>query len=451
MHEASRHKNLHPRHHWRRDAVELAAVFIAASVADLAGNLVAHGPEGPELLVVCGMALLAAVGFHAWWARRHSHSPPGTSAAEPDPMGAATADTTLWRLRTTVRDAPGSLAALCGALASAQVDILTLQTHPLSEGAVDEFLVRAPASLTPQQLMRTVGSAGGRDTWLERADAHDLVDTPTRVLGLAARTALDSTELPLALRQLIGRCTIRSHPAADGDRLPPPEGTLQGTVIRLQDPSGGTITIERPYLPFTPTEFARTRALVALDARLGPRIPHRRDVLTLPEGNEVSIRRATLRDLPAARTMHDRCSRATLLSRYHGPVGDAEHYLRHLLNPRHGRTLAVETASGKLVALGHLLWNGDESEIALLVEDDWQRRGIGGELLHRLIDLAQEAGCASVYAVTRSANSAMIAAMRGLGLPLDYQVEEGTLVITATLREHDDPQAEAVSEIAHES
>jgi hypothetical protein len=27
----------------------------------------------------------------------------------------------------------------------------------------------------------------------------------------------------------------------------------------------------------------------------------------------------------------------------------------------------------------------------------------------------------------------MVAAMRGLGLPLDYQVEEGTLVITARL------------------
>ncbi|MEU0736847.1 GNAT family N-acetyltransferase, partial [Streptomyces lavendulocolor] len=68
-----------------------------------------------------------------------------------------------------------------------------------------------------------------------------------------------------------------------------------------------------------------------------------------------------------------------------------------------------------------------------LVEDDWQRRGIGSELLDRLVGLALEAGCESVYAVTQSSNTGMVAAMRGLNLPLDYQIEEGTLVITARL------------------
>ncbi|MET9839980.1 GNAT family N-acetyltransferase, partial [Streptomyces virginiae] len=67
------------------------------------------------------------------------------------------------------------------------------------------------------------------------------------------------------------------------------------------------------------------------------------------------------------------------------------------------------------------------------IEDDWQRRGIGTELLSRLVAMAVEAGCDSVYAVTQAANTGMVAAMRGLGLPLDYQIEEGTLVITARL------------------
>lgn len=341
-------------------------------------------------------------------------------------------------MRTTVRDAPGSLAALCLVLARFRIDILTLQTHPLAEGTVDEFLLRAPASLPAQELTRQISAAGGTATWIERADAHDLVDTPTRVLSLATRTALDAAELPLALRQLLGRCTIHSLPAVSITGRPtgesaPVEGVLEETVMRLRDPSGGVISVERPYLPFTPTEFARARALVELDARLGPRVPRSEDVLTLPEGNEITVRRADRSDLAAARAMHDRCSPGTLGLRYHGPVGDADRYLDHLLSPRFGRTLAVQTASGKLVALGHLLWDGDETEVALLVEDDWQRRGIGSELLGRLVQLAEEAGCDSVYAVTQSRNTGMVAAMRALELPLDYQIEEGTLVITARL------------------
>ncbi|MGW0845787.1 GNAT family N-acetyltransferase [Streptomyces sp. NPDC002787] len=397
--------------------------------------------------------LLSAAGFRGWWQRHHGHAPPTSDTgarpqlAEGQQAGPSEADavvatgaTLLWRMRTTVRDEPGSLAMLCTALAERGVDILSLQTHPLAEGTVDEFLLRAPEELPAAEICGAVSDAGGTETWIERGDAHDLVDAPTRILGLATRTALDAAELPLALRQLLGRCTIRSLPAtAPGSgraqESAPVEGALEDTVMRLRAPEGGVITVERPYLPFTPTEFARARALVELDARLGPRIPRGQDVLTLPEGNDIMVRRADAGDLRAAKAMHDRCSARTLSMRYHGPVGDADRYLRHLLSPRFGRTLAAQTASGRLVGMGHLLWDGDETEIALIVEDEWQRRGIGSELLRRLVGMAAEAGCANVYVVTQSSNTGMVAAMRGLELPLDYQIEEGTLVITARLEE----------------
>ncbi|MGW4052359.1 GNAT family N-acetyltransferase [Streptomyces sp. NPDC004779] len=456
MTDVTSSKSTRRPHHWRHDLIELAALFTAVVVADTIAKTIVKGPEGPYLLVFSAIALVATAGFHTWWARRHSHAPPATAVAgtpravhipdahvgqpsEPaSDQAAEVVATVLWRMRATVDDTPGSLAALCTVLARLGVDILTLQTHPLTEGTVDEFLLRAPAHLSADRLAREIEAAGGRDPWTERADAHDLVDTPTRVLGLATRTALDAAELPLALRQLLGRCTLHSVPAVSLTGRPtgeqaPVEGVLEETVMKLRDPSGGTLLIERPYLPFTPTEFARARALVELDARLGPRVPHSQDVLTLPEGNEITVRRADQRDLVAARAMHDRCSARTLSLRYHGPVGDADRYLDHLLSPRFGRTLAVQTASGRLVALGHLLWDGDETEVALLVEDDWQRRGIGSELLGRLVAMAEEAGCESVYAVTQSSNTGMVAAMRALNLPLDYQIEEGTLVITARL------------------
>lgn len=488
----TRTKDGRPAYHWRRDLVELAALFTAVAVADGVANLVGHGADGPQLLLVSAALLIATAAFHIWWARRHGHAPPsgdtgGSGTDGSGPADSRTGDSRtgdsgsgnpgsgdsgsgdsgsgrrepaapLWRMRTTVRDEPGSLATLCAALAGLRVDILSLQTHPLAAGTVDEFLLRAPGSLGAAEITRAVSWAGGRSTWIERADAHDLVDAPARVLGLATRTALDSAELPLAIRHLLGRCTIRSLPApAAGDapapqgatalepapQLPVPqdpvaegapvEGTLEDTVMRLRAPEGGVITVERPYLPFTPTEFARARALVELDTRLGPRTPRGRDTLTLGDGEAFVVRRADIDDVPAAKEMHARCSHDTLSLRYHGPVQDADRYLSHLLSPRFGRTLAVQTASGRIVGLGHLLWDGEETEVALLVEDAWQRRGIGGELLRRLVAAAVEAGSESVYALTRASNTGMVAAMRALRLPLDYQVEEGTLVITARL------------------
>ncbi len=455
MSDVTRARDGRPVHHWRRDLVELAALFTAVAVADGVANLIGHGPDGPALLMISALALAATAGFHTWWARRHGHAPPpppagdtgarqaapARSAGPGDGADGASGTSTLWRMRTTVRDAPGSLAALCTALAGHRVDILSLQTHPLADGTVDEFLLRAPGALSSAELTRAVAAAGGTSTYIERADAHDLVDAPTRVLGLATRTALDAAELPLALRQLLGRCTIRSLPGRGRDRESvPAEGVLEETVMRLRAPEGGVLSVERPYLPFTPTEFARARALVELDARLGPRIPDGQDLLTLPEGDDIAVRRIDTGELAAAKAMHERCSARTLTLRYHGPVGDADRYLHHLLSPRFGRTLAAQTSSGRIVGLGHLLWDGDETEIALLIEDDWQRRGVGAELLRRLVGMAREARCDSVYAVTQASNTGMVAAMRGLGLPLDYQVEEGTLVITARLTAEPSPR-----------
>ncbi|MGH3325764.1 MAG: GNAT family N-acetyltransferase [Streptomyces sp.] len=430
-----------------------------------------------------GIRRLIREGALTCWARLHrrrTHAPPpppDTGTAAPVVPRAA-GGTSLWRMRTTVREEPGTLAALCTVLARERIDVVSLETHPLGlrpgetpslglrpgetpslglrpgetpsmglrdgeasvEETVDEFLLRAPVALDSAELVRLVTGAGGSRIWIERADPHELTDGPTRMLRLATRTALDTAELPVALRQLLGRCTIRTAPAVSqsGHRPADPvptDGVLEETVMRLPDPAGGVLIVERPHLPFTPVEFARADALVELDTRLGTgsRVPRSRDAMRLPEGQPVTVRRAGSQDAEAAGRLHERCSERTLSQRYHGPVADADRYLAHLLSPRHGRTLAVETASGKLVALGHLLWDGDETEVALLVEDAWQHRGIGGELLRRLVALALEAGSRSVYAVTRSSNTAMVAAMRGLGLPLSYQVEEGTLVITGEL------------------
>ncbi|MFB6889466.1 GNAT family N-acetyltransferase [Kitasatospora sp. NPDC056327] len=434
-------------HRWRRDAVELAAVFLSVTAADLVAKLVVHGPEGPVVLAASATALLATALFHTWWSHRHHlHGPPGPDT--PAPPGAARAagapaaeplkgplhdfeETALWRVRTTVQDSPGSLARVCTAFAARQVNIVSMQSHPLPAGTVDEFFVRAPRSLARAELTALVAGAGGDDIWTGPADAHDLVDVPTRVLALATRTALDAAELPIALRQLFGPCSIRQYPGAAA----PGGAGVDGHVMRLPVPSGDLVELTRPQLPFTPTEFARAQALVELDTLLGPRVPDVRSRLSLPAGTDLTVRRAGTDDRAAALAMHHRCSPETLRKRYHGPVRDADRYLDHLLDARHGQTLAVEASDGRIVALGHLMWDDDSAEVAVLVEDAWQRRGLGLDLMRRMSALALEAGVETVYAVTQSSNTGLIATMRRLAAPLDYQVEDGTTVITAHLAE----------------
>jgi GNAT superfamily N-acetyltransferase len=422
---------------WRRDAIELAAVFLAAAGADLMANTVVHGHDGRILLVAGGVALLATALVHSWWTHRHPHGPPTPDTPAPPGDAEVTGplrdftETVLWRVRATVADSPGTLARVCAALAGLEINIISLQAHPLPTGTVDEFLLRAPGTLARNALTGAVAAAGGSDIWTERADAHDLVDVPTHVLGLATRTALDAAELPVALRQLFGRCAIRQYP--DGARRSP--AGVDGHVMRLPTPGGDLIELTRAHLPFTPTEFARAKALVELDAVLGPRVPKVEARVSTPAGTDLTVRRADPDDHAAALAMHHRCSTDTLRRRYHGPVKDADRYLNHLLDPRHGQTLAVETADGRLVALAHLMWDEDGAEVALLVEDAWQRRGLGVDLLRRMASLALEAGMETVYAVTHSSNTGLIASMRKLEAPLDYQVEDGTLVITAHLAE----------------
>ncbi|KJS51500.1 hypothetical protein VM98_36830, partial [Streptomyces rubellomurinus subsp. indigoferus] len=104
------------------------------------------------------------------------------------------------------------------------------------------------------------------------------------------------------------------------------------------------------------------------------------------------VRPAGPGDRPAALAMHDRCSPASLPLRYPGPIGDAGRYLDHRLDARHGGSLAGTAPDGRIGALGHLMWGDGESELAVLVEDAWQRHGLGTLLLRRLAATALAAG-----------------------------------------------------------
>jgi hypothetical protein len=163
----------------------------------------------------------------------------------------------LWRIRATVDDRPGYLSVLTASLALRSVNILSVQVHATEAGAVDEFLVEAPATVGYEQLLQAIHKGRGRDAWVSRTDARGLVDEPTRVLGIAASVAGDPNRLEAGLLSLLGDCDI-SHSAT-------PVGSGPGTMT-LADPAGGTIVVRRAAPAFTPAEFARAHALVQVAA-----------------------------------------------------------------------------------------------------------------------------------------------------------------------------------------
>lgn len=312
----------------------------------------------------------------------------------------------LWRIRATVDDRPGYLSVLTASLALRGVNILTVQVHTTEAGAVDDFLVDAPATLTAADLVAAVERGRGRDCWVAPSEARGLVDQPTRALALASRLVHDPDALGEALRVLLGADEVTWRPTSGAPSPLPSRRGRGAETMHLLDPSGGSFDVRRVAPSFTPAEYARAQALVDLATKVARRAAEQ-VTLVLADGTEVLVRPATVEDVPAVVEMHDRCSARTLRGRYPA-TGDrpTPPRLRHLLDPARGVTLLALPAEAEpgldggapVVAMANLIAEGTLGEVALLVEDGWQRRGLGSVLLRRLASYADRAGYAALVA-----------------------------------------------------
>lgn len=446
-----------------RELIELAALFVAAGVADLFTNTVAHNRTGPTVLVGLGVLLVASAVLHRWWRhrprpRKAGSAPPRRPAPGRDGDGltaevvpSARPESRVWRVRTTVSDTPGRLASLAAALAAHQINIVSVQVNPITDGAVDDFLLRAPLSVSAEHITAAIDAGGGAEVLAQEADLHELVDLPTRVLQVAAEAVSAGADLPRALQSLFGECTVTWLSGSTGSNSTGSSSTgsdstgsdaadsastlgevVDGLVLRVTDPEGGLLILERPSCPFTPVDLARVRAVLELDQRLAERIGTPRTTVSLAPGGTVSVRRGRRADAEAVLAMHRRCGAETRRRRYLGADMPSTSTVERLLSRRHGQALIAESPDGELVALANLLWDGEVAEVALLVEDRWQRRGIGHALLTRLLELADDGATRSVYAVVSAGNEPMIELMRRLGAQLSG-IEFGAVCLTIDL------------------
>ncbi|MFF0173433.1 GNAT family N-acetyltransferase [Micromonospora profundi] len=334
---------------------------------------------------------------------------------------------TLWRIRATVDDRPGYLSVLTASLALRGVNILTVQVQPTEQGAVDDFLVDAPDTLDEAGLIAAVERGRGRHCWVARSEARGLVDQPTRMLGLANRLVRDPDAAGEALRTLLGADSVSWRPAsASAER-----GIVDATML-LADPAGGSFTLRRAAPAFTPAEYARAQALVELAATVARRSAEQ-VTLVLPDDAEVAVRPACADDLPGVLELHEGCSPRSRQRRYLGGASLPQPArLRRVLEPNRGLTLlataaASDGAAESVVAMANLLGEGDEAEVALLVRDDWQRRGLGSALLRRLARHADAAGYEALVLHVQAENTPMLRTLRRLDRPTVTE-RDGTLL-----------------------
>jgi GNAT superfamily N-acetyltransferase len=155
----------------------------------------------------------------------------------------------------------------------------------------------------------------------------------------------------------------------------------------------------------------------------------------------VTIRRAGERDRAALAEMFERCTAQTRYRRFHGHVRTLPaRYLTEALSggPAHLALVAAVTAAGgdrSVVALASCRAAApDVAEVGVLVEDRWQRIGIGGALLREIAGHANRTGI-GVLTAQVLAEQPWIVGLLGAYGSCRSVTARGVLEVTVRLRQ----------------
>ena len=167
---------------------------------------------------------------------------------------------------------------------------------------------------------------------------------------------------------------------------------------------------------------------------------------TMKDGVQVTIRPIRPEDEPLMIQFHGRLSDRSVYLRYFQPLKltqrTAHERLTRICFIDYDREMALVTqlkhpdGSSEVIAVGRLskLHGTEEAEIAVLVRDEFQHRGLGTEIVSRLLQIARDEKLKYVASTMLGVNREMRAICKRLNFQLSVDMEDDLVNARATLR-----------------
>jgi len=178
-----------------------------------------------------------------------------------------------------------------------------------------------------------------------------------------------------------------------------------------------------------------------LEGHHGPPPPPHGERVRLPDGAEILIRPIEPQDADELRAGF---AHLGAVSRYRRFLSEIDHltphqldYLTHVDHSDHEALAALAAATGTGVATARFVRDQADrknAEVAVVVADDWQGRGVGGALLERLAKRARAIGIERFTARMIVGNDAARRLLTRVGDVVGERQGAGTIELTLRLR-----------------
>lgn len=151
--------------------------------------------------------------------------------------------------------------------------------------------------------------------------------------------------------------------------------------------------------------------------------------LRLADGTEADVHPLTPHFRQAVHDLHQRCSAASRRFRYFSAMPSLPPRMFDRLCDRDRGISVVACHDGQVRAMANLMYCAEPgtAELALLVEDAWQGRGLGAQLARILVDIARDHAMAEVRAAIMAQNQRMRRLMVSLGATLGFTDDPGVV------------------------